>query len=237
MQIAHAFDSVLTEYPESDGQPMAENTIQFRWITTIQGGIDAMFSDRDDVLVAGDLFWYPIEGDNTTRVAPDVMVVFGRPRGDRGSYMQWRENDVAPHVVFEVLSPGNTAVEMLNKLEFYDTFGVEEYYLFDPQSMTFKAWHRESDRYLRLLKESPIHSPRLGLRFEIVNEAFIIKRPDGKEFETFVEMYHRAERERLRAEREQLRAEQEQLRAEKERLRAEHLAKYLRSRGIDPETI
>jgi len=105
MHISHAFDTVLTEYPESDGQPMAENTIQFRWITTIQGGIDALFSDRDDVFVAGYLFWYPIEGDNKTRVAPDVMVVFGRPRRDRGSYLQWREDGIAPQVIFEVLSP------------------------------------------------------------------------------------------------------------------------------------
>ncbi|MDT9267853.1 MAG: Uma2 family endonuclease, partial [Limnospira sp. PMC 1223.20] len=30
-------------YPENDGQPMAENTEQFRWIVTIQGGIDALF--------------------------------------------------------------------------------------------------------------------------------------------------------------------------------------------------
>ena len=27
-------------YPESDGQPMAENTIQFRWIVTINWTLD-----------------------------------------------------------------------------------------------------------------------------------------------------------------------------------------------------
>jgi hypothetical protein len=26
------------EYPDSDGEPMAENTLQFRWIVTIEGG-------------------------------------------------------------------------------------------------------------------------------------------------------------------------------------------------------
>jgi hypothetical protein len=29
-------------YPDSDGQPMADNTKQFRLIVTIQGGIDIM---------------------------------------------------------------------------------------------------------------------------------------------------------------------------------------------------
>ncbi|MCL1468412.1 hypothetical protein [Argonema galeatum] len=52
--------------------------------------------------------WYPVEGNNTIRPAPDVMVVFARPKGespsktlcDRGSYQQWRENNIPPQVVF-----------------------------------------------------------------------------------------------------------------------------------------
>lgn len=46
-------------YPTSDGQPMADNTRQFRWIVIIQGGLDALFRDAPDVFVAGDLLWYP----------------------------------------------------------------------------------------------------------------------------------------------------------------------------------
>ena len=30
-------------YPESDGQPMADNTLQFDWIVTIEGSLQAMF--------------------------------------------------------------------------------------------------------------------------------------------------------------------------------------------------
>lgn len=36
--------------PESDGKPMTDNTRQFRYIVTIQGGIAALFADRPDVL-------------------------------------------------------------------------------------------------------------------------------------------------------------------------------------------
>jgi Uma2 family endonuclease len=45
-------------------------------------------------------------------VAPDVMVVFGRPKGERRSYRQWQEGNIAPQVVFEILSSGNTLKEM-----------------------------------------------------------------------------------------------------------------------------
>src|SRR5262252_8794276 len=76
------------DYPESDGQPMAENTKQFEWIVTIKENLDALLTNA---FVAGDLFWYPLEGNNRIRQAPVVLVVFGRPKGHRGSYRQWGE--------------------------------------------------------------------------------------------------------------------------------------------------
>ncbi len=94
-------------YPDSDGQPMSDNTLQFGWIVKLKEGCEALFKDNPNVFVAGDLLWYPIEGDNKTRRAPDVMVVFGRPKGYRGSYQQWLEDNIAPQVVFEILSSNN----------------------------------------------------------------------------------------------------------------------------------
>ncbi|HMZ80299.1 MAG TPA: hypothetical protein PLL06_11415, partial [Acidobacteriota bacterium] len=46
-------------YPESDGKPMAENTLQYEWIVMIKGGLDAVLPND---FVAGDLLWYPVEG-------------------------------------------------------------------------------------------------------------------------------------------------------------------------------
>ena len=107
-------------YPDSDGEPMAENTLQFQWIVTIKEGLDWVFRDRPDVFVAGDLLWYPVEGEPEDPQAPDAMVVFGRPKGYRGSYKQWEEGGIAPQVVFEVLSPGNRPRQMIEKFEFYE---------------------------------------------------------------------------------------------------------------------
>ena len=83
-------------YPDSDGKLMSDNTKQFRWIVTIKENLEILFASQDDVFVAGDLLWYPVQGDNKIRQAPDVMVVFGRPKKDRGSYKQWEENNIAP---------------------------------------------------------------------------------------------------------------------------------------------
>ncbi len=236
-------------YPDSDGMPMADNTKQFRAIVTIQGNLEAWFRDRADVLVAGDLLWYPVEGRPDIRRAPDVLVVFGRPKGDRGSYRQWEEGGIAPQVVFEVLSPGNTLTEIAAKFEFYDEYGVEEYYLYDPESGDMSGWRREGGRLRVIAAIDGWVSPRLGIRFEREGGEVRLYLPDGRPFLSFVEVQaqleqerqraeaerQRAEAERQRAEAEQQRAEAEQQRAEAERQRAERLAARLRALGIDPD--
>ena len=76
------------EYPDSDGQPMSDNTLQFKWIVLIKEGLETLFRHDLNVFVAGDLLWYPEERKPKIRQAPDVMVVLGRPKGERGSYKQ-----------------------------------------------------------------------------------------------------------------------------------------------------
>jgi Uma2 family endonuclease len=196
-------------YPDSDGMPMADNTQQFRAIVTIQGNLDALFRDRDDVFVAGDLLWYPVEGRPDIRRAPDVLVAFGRPKGDRGSYRQWEEGGIAPQVVFEVLSPGNTLTEIAAKFEFYDTYGVEEYYVYDPERGEMTGWRQAAGR-LRVIEEiDGWVSPRLGVKFRREGGDVRLYLPDGRPFVSFVELQAQLEQERQRAEAEQQRAEAE----------------------------
>src|SRR5262245_2614308 len=111
-------------YPDSDGQPMSDNTRQVRYIVMIQGGLDDLFRDRSDVFVAGNNLWYPVENQPEVCTGLDVYVVFGRPKGDRGSYKQWEEDNLPPQVVFEVLPPGNRAGEMTRMFRFYERYGV-----------------------------------------------------------------------------------------------------------------
>ena len=222
-------------YPESDGKPMADNTKQFRWIVTIKEGLEALFAQRDDVFVAGDLLWYPVEGHPEIRQAPDVMVAFGRPKGDRGSYRQWEEGDVPPQVVFEILSPGNTASEMRRKFHFYNRYGVQEYYIYDPDRGTLRGWLREGRGLKKIAKMAGWESPRLGIRFELEGGELALYHPDGERFLTFTELdarrkeaerraaqaEQRVEQERERAVQAEQRAAQAEQRVEQERQRAE----------------
>ncbi|MFY9225817.1 MAG: Uma2 family endonuclease [Blastocatellia bacterium] len=208
-------------YPDSDGKRMADNTEQFDLIVVIKLGIELIFADDPNVFVAGDLLWYPVEGDNKTRLAPDTMVAFGRPKGRRGSYMQWKEAGIAPQVVFEVLSPGNRAKEMKKKLEFYEKYGVQEYYIIDPDRKKLKGYIRAGDQLSPIVQMNGWVSPRLKIKLEIKNKEIQLYRPDGKPFLDYLKLAKSIDEKDLELEQEKLRAERGETRAKIETARAE----------------
>jgi Uma2 family endonuclease len=214
-------------YPESDGKPMADNTKQARWIFVLFGNLLALYRTTADIFVAADLFWYAVEGDETARAAPDVMVVFGRPRGDRGSYMQWLEDNIAPAVVFEILSPSNTYEEMDDKLLFYEEHGVQEYYIYNPDNNTLRVHLRVRDTLRRVRHKGQHVSERLGIRFDLTGPEMVVYYPNGRRFLNFDELEAEREREAQRADKLQAERDQEAQRAD----RAEQMAARLAELG------
>ncbi|MBW4441748.1 MAG: Uma2 family endonuclease [Plectolyngbya sp. WJT66-NPBG17] len=210
-------------FPDSDGKPMADNTEQFSWIVLIKENLEILFADDPNVFVAGDLLWYPVKSQLIYAVAPDALVAFGRPKGRRGSYRQWEEDNILIQVVFEILSPSNTGEEMARKFEFYQTYGVEEYYLYNPTRNALTGWIRQGSQLTEIQQISGWISPRLGIRFELTFQDFVIYRPDGDRFLTSIELRQRGDQERQCA--------------DQERQRADRLAAYLRSIGVDPDQI
>jgi Uma2 family endonuclease len=213
------------EYPESDGKPMADNSRQFRWIQVISGNLAAQFRVAQDVLVGGNMFWYPVEGHPEIVNAPDVFVVFGRPKGDRGSYKQWEEGHVPMTVVFEVLSPKNTVTEMDEKLLWYEDHGVEEYYVYDPERNWLQIYVRRGDTLTRCRPVESFVSPRLGIRFRLKADDLEVIGPNGQRFVTFEELDEARQREVAAARHTAELAEQ---RAEQAHARAARLAELSR---------
>jgi hypothetical protein len=133
--------------------------------------------------VSGNQNWYPVQGHPEICQAPDVYVVFGRPKGDRASWKQWEENDTPMTVVFEILSPRITFPEMANKLAFYDDYGVEEYYIYDPDSNYLQAFARSGTALPRVRGQLDGYvSPRLGIRFDLSGPEMVVRYPDGRPF-------------------------------------------------------
>ena len=193
------FGSVIV-YPDSDGKPIADNTRQFRWILFIHNNLAALFAGRADVFVAAAHLWYAVKGYPEKRVALDVMLAFGRPKGDRGSYKQWVEGNVPVTVAFEIVSPGNED-EMAKKFSFYDEYGVEEYYIYDPDTNKLEVFVRGLGTFRQIHDIASYRSRRMGIRFEMTHPEMTIYGPDGKRFITFEESL--AETRAVRAQREE----------------------------------
>ncbi|MCU0425763.1 MAG: Uma2 family endonuclease [Candidatus Kapabacteria bacterium] len=237
-------------YPDSDGLPMANNTEHLERIITTKHGLEYIFADRDDVFVAADLFWYPVEGKPKIVVAPDVMVALGRPKGERKSYKQWEEGGIAPQVVFEFLSDANSPSEMTRKAVFFSNYGVQEYYIYDiehKQLSGFIRFQSEDEMLEEIPDMTDWKSPRLGIFFTMEKGELQLLRPDRTPFlsydeytniETLLAQKQReAEQEKSRAEQEKSRAEQEKSRAELAESRAKLLEAKLRELGINTEDV
>jgi Uma2 family endonuclease len=227
-------DTDFAVYPDADGKPVADNTLQLRWITTLQGNLDAIFRHRDDVFVAGDNLIYPVRGNPTISQAPDVYVAFGRPKGDRGSYKVWEEGGTFPQVIWEVLSPSNTVREMQRKRRFYRRYGAEEYFVYDPETGEAEGWTRDGRRFVDVDDLNGWVSPRLGVRFETGGPELVLYRPDGSRFLTFDQLDQLVTQERERAAAADQRAAEEQKRAEAAEAKAARLLAKLRAAGLDP---
>lgn len=210
-------------YPESDGKPMAENTLQFEWIALIKLNLEACFAEQADVFIAADLFWYPVEGKGSIRMAPDVMVALGRPKGHRGSYLQFLEGDIPPQVVFEILSPGNRKAEMSRKLKFYTDYGVKEYYIYNPHKNHLEIYTRTRNE-LRLRDEVyRWTSPLLGIQFVWSTESLILYTPKGDPFLSYLELtdFHKQAIDALKESRALLQQEKKLLQLEIKRAQQE----------------
>ncbi len=221
-------------YPDSDGKPMAENTVQYDWIVCLVANLRHLFKGQT-VFVAGDLLWYPhqVEVPPAPAQAPDVMVVVGRPAGDRGSYKQWEEDNIAPQVVFEILSPSNSAREMLHKQRFYQQHGVLEMFFYDPDSYDFWGLVRATqtdDLAPVTALNFPWVSPILGIRFELWAEGLVLFHPNGERFKDPDDVFD--ERDQAQQERDQAQEERDQAQEERDRAFAK-----LRELGIDPTAL
>jgi Uma2 family endonuclease len=232
-------------YPDTDGKPLAENTEQYRWIVIIKENLEILFANNPNVFIAADLLWYPIQVEipPAPRQAPDVMVIFGRPKGRRGSYIQWREYNISPQVAFEILSPSNKTRrgedEMEEKFDFYQQYGVEEYYIYDPDTLALGGWLRQGQILTPITDLSRWVSPRLGIQFEWQpRQELVLRHPEGQRFLSSVELAEQAkltEQQLVQTEQQLIQEQQkrQQLASQLSSLSSEQL----QALGIDPEML
>jgi Uma2 family endonuclease len=161
------------EYPESDGQPMAETGIHVREMAELLVALRSRFASAPDVYVSGNQFLYYRKGDPRAVVAPDIYVVTGTHKEDRRTYKLWDEGK-PPAFVLELTSDSTRDEDLHKKKDCYERIGVrigvEEYFLSDTLGdylrPPLQGFRLQDGRYHRIAPEpdGSLLSRALGLK-------------------------------------------------------------------------
>ena len=121
-----------SDYPESDGKPMAETPVHLRATYDAGFSLHRFFKTRSDIYVGSNMFIYYREGDLKRSVVPDVWVAFGIAKlPERRTWLIWIEGK-GPDFVLEITSKSTRREDEGRKKRLYAQLGVREYWQFDP---------------------------------------------------------------------------------------------------------
>ena len=160
------------EYPDSDGQPMAETEIHLNEMVDLLAALKRRYRGVPDVYIGGDLFLYYRQGDPRSVVAPDVFLARGVRSGLRKTFKLWEEG-VPPCFIIEVTSGSTRDEDVRKKKILYEQLGVEEYFLHDPEgdylSPQLQGFRLFNDRYtsIRPNPDGSLESRTTGLTLRI----------------------------------------------------------------------
>jgi Uma2 family endonuclease len=113
---------------------------------------------------AGVIFIAPFDvylDEHSNAVQPDIVVVL-----DRNKNIIDPEGHIhgVPDLLIEILSPGNKEFDLIKKKDLYERFGVNEYWIVDPDSKLALCYQLKSGKYEKVGEEiALIKSPLLKL--------------------------------------------------------------------------
>ena len=231
-------------YPESDGEPVAESDFQYVPLTYATSALSAHFSEEPDIYVTGDMLIYFVEGNPKRSVAPDVFLIPNLDKRFRTSYFMWLEGQV-PSFIMEVTSNSTWREDIGRKRDLYESWGVSEYWLYDPTEETRLTPLLQGFRLVKGVYE-PIEiefdgesyrgaSSALNLELHARKDWFRFFNPATGEYLNNLEESERARvSERRARENEQIARLTVERERDEERSRREELERMLREHGIEP---
>jgi Uma2 family endonuclease len=111
---------------------MAETDWHYEVIILLRDMLAAYYAAQRRVYVSGNLLVFYEEGNPRRHVSPDVFVVKGVAKRQRGHYLIWREKK-SLDLVIEATSNSTRREDLKDKFVLYqDVLRVREYFLFDP---------------------------------------------------------------------------------------------------------
>ncbi len=225
-RIRYAPTETADLYPESDGKPMADTDLHYKWIVWLRQVLEGHFAQKPEVYISGNIMMYDIEGPHRTAVSPDILVSFGIGKKLRRTYKVWEEGKV-PDFVMEFSSRRTYRNDLDVKVAHYAKMGIPEYFLYDADRRylptPLMGFRLVDGAYIDVFPDidGGLRSEVLNLNFHLRDIGLGIYDPDAMAWlQTPTEAATaRADQEKMRAEKAE--AEAAQLREELARLKAQ----------------
>jgi Uma2 family endonuclease len=221
-------------YPDSDEENEGETDFHVQALIWLREALKMFFARVRDVYVAADMFWYWEQGNPRACRAPDVMVAKDVGNHLRRSFRSWEEGGIRPCTIFEIVSERTVHEDLEDKRILYESLGVPEYFLFDPEgpylTPPLQGFRLRKGRYVPMqpTSDGSLTSRELGLRLTPEGSMLRLRNArTGRRVLTHSEQAERAsrqaERQRRQAEKQRQRDEQRmrELEAELARLRGQ----------------
>jgi Uma2 family endonuclease len=133
-------------------------------VRRILASLDRYFMDHG----GGEVFVSPLDvvlADDVV-LEPDLMVI----RSERMSIVAKKNIQGAPNIVIEVLSESTRRKDQIIKRKLYERFGIDEYWLVDPDHDNFTIYRRSGTAFARVEAAGTITSPLLpGFTLDVNN--------------------------------------------------------------------
>ena len=232
------------EYPDANDVLPVKSMIHFVPQIYMQSALETWLDDTD-TLVAGQMFIYYEPGNPRACVAPDVYIIPRVGNVPRNSYFLWLEHET-PTFAVEISSPTTYRNDLGSKADLYASWGVQEYWQYDPQGRLLSPLLQGSQLVNGRYQPMPVevdpdggrcvsYSPLLKLEMHARRDWFRFRNPGTGQF---LRNLQESERQIQLIDQGRLAAEQGRLAAEQaldqERAARQELESLLRQHGIEP---
>ena len=97
--------------------------------------------------------------DTSNAVQPDITIILTGNAGKlKGQFFG------VPDLLIEILSPGNSKYDLVKKKQLYESFGVTEYWIVDPETKQTQVFQLKNGKYISISDQiGTIQSPLLDL--------------------------------------------------------------------------
>ncbi|ABA22951.1 Protein of unknown function DUF820 [Trichormus variabilis ATCC 29413] len=234
-------------------EPEMETSLHYMQLLLLVTCLEWLWRDRNDYFIGANLTIYFSRQQLRNRDfrGPDFFLVKDTEKRPRNSWVVWEEDGRYPDLIIELLSDSTADVDRNLKKSLYENrFHTPEYFWFSPETLEFVGFELIGNRYQEILPDSRgwRWSEVLGLYLGIQEGKLRYFNAEGNLVPTPEEAAMAIQQEAISAQQklsesqQQLSESQQQLseaeiRLQQEQERSQLLAEYLRSLGVDPDSL